>query len=130
MFAGWTDRQLLEKFRSGEADAEAAFRALVQRHGTMVLHVCGATLAHSQDLEDAFQATFLVLVRLGPLSGCGIRSVHGFTALPVGSRFMPAGQGSGRSSMRCKLPVVSRKRFFILLNGSKRRIPVVCFTWN
>ena len=59
-----TDGQLLERFatRGGEA-AELAFAALVERHGPMVLRVCRHALVEVHDAEDAFQATFLILVK-------------------------------------------------------------------
>ncbi len=61
---GLTDRQLLERFtaQSGEP-AELAFAALVERHGPMVLRVCQSVLRDPDEAHDAFQATFLVLVR-------------------------------------------------------------------
>src|SRR5262249_43024760 len=57
-----SDDQLLTRFlaRSGEA-TEAAFEALVARHGPMVFDVCGHILRDPHDAQDAFQATFLVL---------------------------------------------------------------------
>jgi RNA polymerase sigma factor (sigma-70 family) len=61
---GLTDGQLLEWFteQSGET-AELAFAALVDRHGPMVLGVCRSVLRDPHSAHDAFQATFLVLVR-------------------------------------------------------------------
>jgi polysaccharide biosynthesis/export protein len=61
---GLSDRQLLEHFAGRrDASSEAAFEVLVLRHGPMVLRVCRNVLGDSTDAEDAFQATFLVLVR-------------------------------------------------------------------
>jgi RNA polymerase sigma factor (sigma-70 family) len=61
---GVTDEQLLDRFVSQRDEAaELAFGALVQRHGPMVLSVCGNALRDAHDAEDAFQATFLVLAR-------------------------------------------------------------------
>jgi HlyD family secretion protein len=62
--AGMTDRQLLERFADGRGpSSDAAFEVLILRHGPMVLRVCRNMLRHEADVADAFQATFLVLVR-------------------------------------------------------------------
>jgi len=61
---GLSDRQLIERFVARrDAGGEAAFSALVARHGPMVLSVCRQLLGDHQQAEDAFQAVFLVLAR-------------------------------------------------------------------
>jgi RNA polymerase sigma factor (sigma-70 family) len=59
--ADTTDGQLLERFRARRE--EAAFAALLHRHGPMVLAVARRVLRQEQDAEDVFQATFLLLAR-------------------------------------------------------------------
>src|SRR4051812_25345754 len=58
--AGLSDRDLLRRF--AERRDGAAFASLVDRHGPMVLGVCRRILRDSHAADDAFQATFLVLV--------------------------------------------------------------------
>ncbi len=65
---GLTDQQLLERFREASRAqdrpaAEAAFDALLARHGPMVWRVCRSLVSNAHDAEDAFQATLLILVR-------------------------------------------------------------------
>src|SRR5213079_3745263 len=62
---GWavdlSDRQLLERFI--QTKDHGSFAVLLERHGRLVMGVCRRALRNQPDSEDAFQATFLVLVR-------------------------------------------------------------------
>jgi RNA polymerase sigma factor (sigma-70 family) len=59
-----TDEELLKRFTgSRDRGAEIAFEVLVARHGPMVLGVCRRFLRDPAEVDDAFQATFLVLAR-------------------------------------------------------------------
>ena len=58
---GQTDGQLLTRYAN--CNDGSAFEALVMRHGPMVVATCRAVLKHEHDIEDAFQASFLVLAR-------------------------------------------------------------------
>jgi RNA polymerase sigma factor (sigma-70 family) len=68
---GLSEGELVERFASGHD--ESAFEALIARHGPMVLGVCRQLLRDPNDVDDAFQATFLVLVRkAGTLRRCDL----------------------------------------------------------
>jgi RNA polymerase sigma factor (sigma-70 family) len=70
--AALDDAQLLERFLTSRD--ESAFTTLVQRYGAMVWGLCVRQLGQTPEAEDAFQATFLVLVRKAA-------SLHGPQAL-------------------------------------------------
>jgi len=63
ILADQSDHELLSRFLRDHEDE--AFAALVRRHGPMIMGACLRVLSHRQDAEDAFQATFLMLVRKG-----------------------------------------------------------------
>ena len=62
--SGLGEAQLLERFLT-QGD-EAAFEAILHRHGPMVLGVCRRVLDDPHDVADAFQTTFLILIKKAP----------------------------------------------------------------
>jgi Sigma-70 region 2 len=56
--AGLTERQVLERF--AERGDPVAFEAIVARHGPLVFAVCRQLLRDPNDVDDAFQGTFLI----------------------------------------------------------------------
>ena len=57
----WDDTQLLKAFVASENSE--ALRVIIERYGPMVMTICQRATAQHVDAEDAFQATFLILVQ-------------------------------------------------------------------
>ncbi len=126
-----TDGELLGRFVAGRD--EAAFAALVRRHGPMVLGVCRRVLGNVQDAEDAFQATFLVLVRKAggvvprELVGNWLYGVAYRTALEAKAsrarRKAREGQVSARSETRDLLDVTAEREQLAILDRELAGLP-------
>jgi RNA polymerase sigma factor (sigma-70 family) len=95
-----TDRELLDAFACRRD--EAAFAALVRRHGTMVLNVCRHVLRQEQDAEDAFQAVFLVLSRKANALG-SVVSIVGWLHEVAHRTALSARKSSARRQTRPRL---------------------------
>jgi RNA polymerase sigma factor (sigma-70 family) len=105
--SGLSEWQLLERYL--ERRDESAFEALVTRHGPMVLGVCRRMLGGSSEAEDAFQATFLVLVRrardLGPRDAIGPWLYGVATRVAAGAR-MQASRRRRERLISSDLPIM------------------------
>ena len=89
---GASDAQLLQRFTHDRgATAELAFRELLEWHAPMVMGVCRHIVRRSQDVDDAFQATFLVLVRKARSIQVRESSVRGSTKSRTGRPSGPRG---------------------------------------
>ena len=104
---GISDADLL--FRFSDGNDQAAFAALLRRHGGMVLGVCRRVLPNLQDAEDAFQATFLILARKARSHNRWQASVANWlyaTALKVSRNARVAAQRRARREARAAVPEV------------------------
>ena len=132
---GRSDGELLDLFlTTGGPAAELAFAALVERHRSMVWRVCRDTLREPNDADDAFQATFLVLVRragairkrssLGPwLHGVALRVARSTRRCAMRRRDrerVEAGPGSGLEE---SLAHVARLDEALILHEEVDRLP-------
>jgi DNA-directed RNA polymerase specialized sigma24 family protein len=90
-----SDAVLLERFVQGRD--EAAFAALVARHGAMVLRSCRRVLGDAHEAEDAFQATFLILARKAPT----LRRPDALPGFLHSVARRAALKARGRSAVRC-----------------------------
>jgi RNA polymerase sigma factor (sigma-70 family) len=91
-----SDQDLLRRFTSEQQPA--AFEALLQRYGGLVLGVCRRVLANRQDAEDAFQATFLVLAR----AAGSIRNQESLGSWLYGVAYRVAAKARLRSARRLR----------------------------
>jgi RNA polymerase sigma factor (sigma-70 family) len=123
-----TDGQLLERYLS-ERD-EQAFALLVRRHGPMVLGVCRRILGSRHDAEDAFQATFLVLIRragcIHPLDRVGgwLHGVAYRTALEARRRRGRRRRQEAQVVPRAPSSEDAAAEWTALLDGELKRLPV------
>jgi RNA polymerase sigma factor (sigma-70 family) len=124
------DQGLVEAFVATRS--EAAFAALVRRHGPMVLNLCRRVLGNHQDAEDAFQATFLVLARKAsslrdrPLVGSWLYGVACRTArkaLTARARRAAREQSAAASAPRDPLAEVSIREAQGLVDAELERLP-------
>ena len=125
---GQTDGDLLDQFTHQRSDA--AFAALLERHGPMVLSVCRGVLRDEHLAEDVFQATFLVLARKAgsirkreALAGW----LHG-VAFRLALKLRGQSQGRERSMNPAHLPAVAapavtRDEQQEVLHDELRRLP-------
>jgi RNA polymerase sigma factor (sigma-70 family) len=129
--SGTTDADLLDRFLVQRE--EVAFEALVHRHGPMVLGVCRRVLEDEHDADDAFQATFLVLlrrassIRPGSCLGPWLHGVAHRTALKArttAARRRWAEQQAGQQRPHLAYPAGTGSELRSLLDEEIKNLPV------
>jgi RNA polymerase sigma factor (sigma-70 family) len=110
------DAELLEQF--SKHDQTSAFVTLVKRHGPLVWRVCRQVSGNEQDAEDAFQATFLVLLR-------NARSIQ--KGVSVGSWLHGVAY---RTAMKAKRSAARRRIHEGRLKVMSRELPVAESAWD
>ncbi|MFO0851804.1 MAG: sigma-70 family RNA polymerase sigma factor [Gemmataceae bacterium] len=98
-----SDAELLDRFRHGRD--EEAFTQLVRRHARAVSAACRQVLADPADVDDVFQATFVVLFRKvrsvdGATAGSWLYAVAHRLAVRCRSRRPPSGRARSRPARR------------------------------
>jgi RNA polymerase sigma factor (sigma-70 family) len=129
----WTsDAVLLERYL--HQHDEAAFAALVARHGTLVLRLCRRILGDAHAAEDAFQATFLILAR----KAHSLKQPDALPAWLYGVARRVALKARGRASRRTAAPLdetlfdprpdpltqLTAREVLDILDEEMRRLPV------
>jgi RNA polymerase sigma factor (sigma-70 family) len=102
-FTSQDDAQLLERYLSGRDDG--AFETIVNLHGPMILALCRRILRDPRDIEDAFQATFLILARRADT----IRKRDVLSSWLYGVAY--------RVAVRCRSEVLRRRSFETTIPG-------------
>jgi RNA polymerase sigma factor (sigma-70 family) len=125
-----SDRELLNRFASTRD--EAAFEALVRRHGPMVLGLCQRMLHNGHNAEDVFQATLLVLARKASAQrwhesvGSWLYEVAYRLCLAARAREARRRRHEGRVAVKAPegpLAEVSLREARMLLDEELRRLP-------
>jgi RNA polymerase sigma factor (sigma-70 family) len=127
-----SDRELLRRFTEG--NDQAAFAALLRRHGGMVLGVCARALPNLHDAEDACQATFVILARRARSRQRWQASVANWlyaTARKVAHNARVAAQRRARREARAAVPeavsavdAMSGRELLAVLDEELDKLPV------